>query len=101
MLVDAGKISAEKARVHPMRNVLTLAVGRSREINVQVSETQVQPGDQLLVSSDGLHSVVSGDEISEIMSRPHDPYAKAQALIETAKQQGGPDNISCIVIACL
>ena len=98
-LVEEGQITVEKAKAHPLRNVVTLAVGRSKEINVQMHETQLQSGDQLLLSSDGLHGVVSSTEITEIICSPHDPRSKAQALINAAKREGGPDNVSCIVVA--
>jgi len=98
-LVDQGKISVEKAKAHPLRNVLTLALGRSKEINVQVTEKQLKTGDQLLVSSDGLHSVLPGTEITQIIGSPGDPDSKAQALVDAAKREGGPDNISCVVVA--
>jgi len=99
-LVDEGKISLEKARAHPLRNIVTLAVGRSKEINVQTIETKLQSGDQLLLSSDGLHGVLSSTEIAQIIGSPHDPQSKAHALVDAAKREGGPDNISCIVVEC-
>ena len=98
-LVDQGKISVERARAHPLRNVLTLALGRSKDINVHVNKTQLKAGDQLLVSSDGLHAVLTGTEITQIIAGPGDPDSKAQALVDAAKREGGPDNISCIVVA--
>jgi serine/threonine protein phosphatase PrpC len=99
-LVDEGRISLEKAKAHPLRNVVTLAVGRSKEINVKMIQTQILSGDQLLLSSDGLHGVLSSAEIAEIIGSSHDPDSKAHALVDAAKREGGPDNISCIVVAC-
>jgi protein phosphatase len=98
-LIDEGKISLEKAKAHPLRNVVTLAVGRSKEINVQMIQMQMQSGDQLLLSSDGLHGVLSSEQIAEIIGSPQDLHSKAHALVDAAKREGGPDNISCIVVA--
>jgi serine/threonine protein phosphatase PrpC len=99
-LVDQGKITVEKAKTHPLRNVLTLALGRFPDINVQLLELPLQTDDQLLLASDGLHGVLPERDIMQIIGNGGDPLAKAQALIDAAKKQGGPDNISCIVIAC-
>ena len=99
-LVDEGKITVEKAKTHPLRNVLTLALGRAPDINVQLLQMQLQANDQLLLASDGLHGVLPDGEITQIIGNGRDPHAKAQALVDAARKQGGPDNISCIVIAC-
>jgi protein phosphatase len=100
-LLEAGKITPEGARNHPLRNVLTLALGRSKDINVKLVQSTLITGDQLLLSSDGLHGVVAERDIVRVLETASDPATKTQLLVDAARRNGGPDNISCIVAAII
>jgi len=99
-LIDQRQITSEGAKTHPMRNILTLALGQTEDIPVQLVEFQLKPGDRLLLSSDGLHGAVDDDEVGQIMGLQSDPEASVQALVASAIEHGGPDNVSCIVVHC-
>jgi protein phosphatase len=97
-LVESGKITSEEAKVHPMRHVLTQALGLAEDIAVQLIEFPLKARDRLLLSSDGLHGVLDDVALRRIIEQDEEPGVVADRFVVAAKEQGGPDNISCIVI---
>lgn len=94
----AGRLSDAEAAAHPQRNVLTRALGI--EPNVEVDCFQVTPyqGDRLVLSSDGLYNEVDEDDIVAILRREGDPEKAAQELVALAREHGGNDNITVVVV---
>lgn len=99
-LIEQGQITQEGAKTHPMRNMLTLALGQTEDIPVHWIEFPLLAGDRLLLSSDGLHGLVDDEEIGRLMRSDDDPHATVKALVAAAIVRGGPDNVSCIVVHC-
>jgi serine/threonine protein phosphatase PrpC len=98
-LVRDGMITPEDARVHPDRNVLTAALGMQTPVAADFSETPValEPGDTLLLCTDGLHGLVSDHELLEVAANL--PAAEAcQELVRRAKDRGGFDNITIQIL---
>ncbi len=98
-LLEAGMISREEAEKHPQRNILTAALGTSADL-IMESPGQpelVQSGDVLVVCSDGLWGQVQDAEILEAVAN-QSPEAAARALIELARERGGPDNITLQIL---
>jgi PPM family protein phosphatase len=84
---------------HPMRHVLTMAIGVGQRARVATGLVQKpDAGSVLLLSSDGLHGVVSAGEIERILSAPITLEERGHSLIEAARQAGGPDNITAVLI---
>jgi serine/threonine protein phosphatase PrpC len=98
--VDADILTPEAARTHPQRNIITRALGHQLEIIVDVFETQLAPGDVLLLCSDGLNGPVRDEEMADILRRHPLPQAVVH-LIEMANRRGGPDNISAVLVQAL
>ena len=94
-LVRRGEITPEEARVHPMKNVLTQAVGAVENISVDTANFPVESGDTFLLCTDGLTNMVDDDSIKNILQSALNP---ADALIDAALKAGGRDNISVIVV---
>lgn len=92
-------LSEEALRSHPMRHVLTMAVGVSQPLRVNTYRVELAPGTRLLLSSDGLHGVVSEDEMERRLREIADPAECCEALIGAARDAGGPDNITAVVVA--
>src|SRR5829696_5687857 len=88
----AGLLSPVEARQHPWRNVVTRALSGGEDPEVDVKEVALQPGDRLLLCSDGLSSVVTDERIEEIMRAQPVPNQACQALVDEANGAGGPDN---------
>lgn len=99
-LVKRGVIDREVARVHPDRNVIVRALGSRAEVEVAgwPQPLLVRPGDRFLVSSDGLHDLVTDEEIAE-QTRSASPEAACWQLIRMARARGGHDNISVGILA--
>jgi serine/threonine protein phosphatase PrpC len=91
-------MDAYALRTHPMRHVLTMAIGVSPELRVHSYAVRPQPGALILLSSDGLHGVVDSRDIADALSGNGSLESKCQRLIETAKQAGGPDNITVVLM---
>jgi serine/threonine protein phosphatase PrpC len=85
-------------KTHPMRHVLTMAIGVSAQLRVHTYALTPMHGTQLLLCSDGLHGVVSEDTILEALSTADDLEKKCHFLVESARQAGGPDNITTVLL---
>ena len=94
-LVRRGEITPDEARVHPMKNVLTQAVGVVENISVDTANFPVESGDTFLLCTDGLTNMVDDENIAKILQGASNP---ADALIDVALRAGGRDNISVIVV---
>src|SRR5437016_113420 len=97
-MVRSGELSAEEAAVHPQRHILTRALGIEPDVEVDVSHVPPHAGDRILLCSDGLINEVGDDEIASILGRHPDPEAAAQALVAEARDAGGNDNITVVVV---
>jgi serine/threonine protein phosphatase PrpC len=99
-LVEIGQITAEEARHHEHKNVITRSLGarQSGAAGAEMAPIKLRRGDKLLLCSDGLMAHVEDGAIAEIMQRYDDPYPIARELIAAANAGGGSDNISVIVV---
>jgi protein phosphatase len=91
-------LSEDRVRTMPNRNVLTMAVGTFEHVLVRTHIEQVQPGDRILLCSDGLHGPVSNDAIIAIIGNSMGLQDKVEKLIHTANENGGPDNITAVLL---
>ena len=97
--LESGIISADQARSHPLRNVVTRALGGKPELVVDVQEHHAQPGDVLLLCSDGLTCMVPDEDIVRLVAESGDDIEQAaRSLIEEANGRGGEDNITVLLI---
>jgi protein phosphatase len=92
-------INEEALKVHPMRHVLTMAIGVSETLRIHSYAVPLVPGAQFLLCSDGLHGVVDSRMIAEILAAPQTLESKCHALVDLAKNNGGPDNITAVLLA--
>jgi protein phosphatase len=99
-LLREGFISLSEAASHPDRGLVVRAVGINAELQAAVFEVHgaVEPGDIFALCSDGLHDLVSLEEISATIAN-YAPAAACERLIRMAKERGGPDNVSISVLA--
>jgi len=94
--VARGAITAEEARTHPRRNLITRAIGIGQTVEPVTLSAELEQGDILLLCSDGLHGMVPDDQISAVLSS-EEPKAAAARLVDMANAAGGNDNITAIV----
>jgi serine/threonine protein phosphatase PrpC len=96
-LLESGQITAEEAVNHPHGNVITRAVGVGDTVEIDKLRGTYEPGDRFLLCSDGLSGFVTDEVIAQYMSTA--PITSlCNELIELAKDGGGRDNITAIVI---
>lgn len=91
--IDEGSL-----KTHPMRHVLTMAVGVSPDLRVHSYSLKPEPGTLVLLCSDGLHGVIEAGEIENTLAGNGTLESKCQRLIEAAKKAGGPDNITTVLL---
>ena len=92
-LLEAGRLSPEEAASHPDRRVLNRALAADAPSAPDLLVRQLEPGDLVLVASDGLHAVVDPSALAEALTGAEEPDALAQRLIDLALEAGGPDNV--------
>jgi protein phosphatase len=97
-LVDDGRLSPEDAERHPQRSVITRALGIDPEVEFDLFTYKLQAGDRLLLCSDGLSDVVEPAQIRRVLLRVRNAHRAARELVTMANEQGGPDNITVIVV---
>jgi len=91
-------LSDEALKKHPMRHVLTMAVGTGDQLRVFSRIIQMDPGDQVLLCCDGLHGVVAEKTLQDALDSEKSLPEKAHYLIDAAKTAGGPDNVTVVLI---
>ena len=91
-------IDEENLKNHPMRHVLTMAIGVSENLRVHTHKITPSAGMVVLLCSDGLHGVVSEEEIKKALSSQESLEAKSKELISLARSRGGPDNITTVLL---
>lgn len=96
--VLAGYLSEEQARVHPLKNVVTRALGSEKEITVDLQEQEVRGGDLYLICSDGLTTMLNDEEIAERLDAARPLEVICRGLIDEANARGGLDNITVILL---
>jgi len=97
-LVDSGQITKEQARVHPNRNIITKAVGTHDEAAGDLFVISQENIDGVLLCSDGLHGYTDEACLCEAFYSDKTPEGIAKQYIDMAKEGGGGDNITCVVI---
>jgi protein phosphatase len=91
-------IDEESLRSHPMRHVLTMAIGVSDQLRVHKYSLKPVPGTQVLLCSDGLHGVAGEEQVAEVLATGDSLDQKCQKLIAAARARGGPDNITAVLL---
>ncbi len=93
-----GLLSAEEAAIHPRRNEILRSVGVLDEVEIEMNDVVIQPGDRFLLCSDGLSGVLRDDEIATVV-QSEEPSEAVESLIRLANERGGPDNISVQILS--
>lgn len=97
-LVKAGQLTEEEAANHPQKNIITQSIGQASPVNPDVDEKVLEPGDYVIINSDGLTNMVTNTEIVDILNQDKDLDEKNKDLITLANNRGGLDNISVALI---
>lgn len=100
--VRAGDMTEAEAKVSRFRNIVTRAIGIDKTVEPEAQSLPLETGDQIIVCSDGLTTVLEDGEIEQIINRPAHvkgaPDKLASALVDAANGKGGPDNITVLIV---
>jgi PPM family protein phosphatase len=99
--LDAGRISPDVARTHPLGHILTRVLTADEPAAPDVYRGTVYRDDTLLLCSDGLYNMVDGQSLLDLLTADHSPETTVERLIATANRRGGTDNITAIVVRIL
>ncbi|MFN6568321.1 serine/threonine protein phosphatase [Nostoc minutum NIES-26] len=97
--IKVGDITSDEARVHPFRHVLSRCLGREDLHQVDVQPLDAKAGDRLLLCSDGLTEELVDRKIADYLHDTSSLEKAALSLIEAAKEEGGHDNITVVIVA--
>jgi PPM family protein phosphatase len=97
--IQSGTVDIEEARSHPWRHMLMQCLGREDIENITAAKVDFQPGDRLLICSDGLTEELSNERIAHQLKTIRSAEQAANALISAAKAKGGRDNITVVIVA--
>ena len=98
ILAQDPEMRIEDIEHHPMRNVLTNVLGGRPTVDVHVTERVLLGGEVLLLCSDGVHGVLDAAALARILESTPDVAAAAQAIVDTALDQGSRDNVTALVV---
>ena len=96
--VSQGVLTHDQARTHPLRNVVTRAIGAAPDLTVDITAHEMAVGDVLLMCSDGLSGMVLDADIERIVRGNDDPKKAAEILVAEANAHGGEDNITVLIV---
>jgi len=96
--IRLGVMAAAEAETSPLQSVITRAIGAEPDVRPDLFEAALQPGDTLLLASDGLTRHVHPDELAEVLSLATTADDACDQLLDLANSRGGSDNITCIVV---
>jgi len=98
-MIDEGELSVESASNHPLRHLLMQVLGTGDPLEkADTGIIEIADGDRFLLSSDGLHGLLSLETIQKKMAAGNSPREAAEQLLQAALQEGGKDNITAIVV---
>jgi protein phosphatase len=96
--ISGGRLSREQALAHPSRNMLTRSVGSTERLTPEVATIRVEPGDLFLLSSDGLHKMLSDEEIRALLlTESPSLEAICRMLLAKSNERGGKDNATVVL----
>ncbi|MBE0429263.1 MAG: Stp1/IreP family PP2C-type Ser/Thr phosphatase [Thermoleophilia bacterium] len=98
-MLREGQLTEKEAADHPQRSVITRAMGVEPSVDVDTNVVKWQPGDIILLASDGLHSLVPEADIAAVVSSAGNLAEAAEELVEAANSRGGNDNVT-VVLFC-
>ncbi len=97
-LIRAGELSEQEAQAHPHRHVLTRALGIGPDLEIDHAGVPCQPGDRLVLCTDGLVKELSDDDIGTALALEEEPTLVADKLVTSAVERGAEDNVTAMVI---
>ena len=99
-MVERGDITREESRTHPNKNLITRAVGTSRDVEADFFSVSLKAGDGLMLCSDGLSNMVTDGEMLEAFENAGTAQGACDRLLELALSRGATDNVTVAILKC-
>ncbi len=96
--VDAGTLTLDQARISPYRNVITRSLGQRPQVQTDHFLYTLQPGDRVVLCSDGVSGVVDEQELARVVAMSPDPARAAEEVLNLAEQRGRSDDAAVVVV---
>lgn len=96
--VKSGEITAEEAKTHPQKNIVTRSIGNRNTVQVDLTAYPIQHNDYLMLCTDGLTNMLSDEEMTKVLKEWKNVEEKVNKLIDLANQAGGLDNSTVLLI---
>src|SRR4029077_11623748 len=97
--MTGGFLSKEQARSHPLKNVVTRALGGESDVVVDVREVEVKPGDLYLLCSDGLTGMLNDGDIRDRLGSGRTLHEICRSLVNDSNSRGGIDNVTVVLLS--
>ncbi len=97
-MIKRGEVDSKLARLHPLRNIITRALGTHRKVDADIKRHLLVDGDMFLLCSDGLTSMLEDKEILSIIKDAGSLNESVKCLIKQANKAGGEDNITVVLV---
>jgi serine/threonine protein phosphatase PrpC len=97
-MIDAGVLRSDDDSDLPMRNVILQALGKTKALRVELGRLDLRARDCILLCSDGLHGLLSTEEMRNVILASADLQIAAQVLVEQACERGAPDNVTAVLV---
>lgn len=98
-MVDRGEIDRAEAWLHPRRNFITRALGTEADVECDIFQTPLEPGDALLLCSDGLSGVVNPQELLFEVVYGGERSTAVRRMVDIALERGAPDNVTAVLLS--
>lgn len=93
-----GQLTYQQYKDSPLRHIISRCLGHDQEIEIDYTSVELQPGDWILLASDGLSSVVDDEQLSNVIDKKEDPETVCKALLSKTFEKNAPDNVTIISI---
>lgn len=97
-LIELNQLTRDEAELHPQKNVLYRTLGQNDNVEIDMLTRRLHKNSRIVICSDGLWGLISERELHTITMSSHDPQVVSEKLVELAKEYGGTDNISVIIL---
>ena len=97
-LLETGEITEEDAKTHPKKNVITRAVGTESNVEADIYTGTLNLSETILICTDGLTNMVDDNTILSMVKNGESPDLITENLVKLAKENGGTDNITAVII---
>lgn len=98
-MIASGLLTAEQARTHPQRSMITQALGAPQPLRVVLSKVSLRRGDRVLICSDGLHGEASVEVMAAAFAARYSPARTLEVMLQAALEAGGRDNITGVLLS--